>query len=133
MSLQALMVEDDADRAAWIARETPKVKWRRAPNEKIALGFLRQALAARQALPPVVFLDFDLHGVHGGGGEKVADWLCRHRYPGVVVVQSTNPVGGPRMTQDLAACGIRVLHAPAFSFLTPGPIWRHAFAIAGQR
>ena len=130
MTTRALMVEDDADRAAWIARATPQVKWQRAPNERVALHHLRQAVVTHKPLPPVVFLDFDLHGIRGGGGEKVADWLCRHRYPGVVVVQSTNPVGGPRMVQALTACGIRVLYAPAFTAAHPSRIWRHAFRVA---
>lgn len=131
--MRALIVEDDADRAAWIARETPHVAWQRAPNERVALRHLRDAIARHQPLPPAVFLDFDLHGIKGGGGERVADWLCRHQYRGVVVVQSTNPVGGPRMVEDLARCGVDVIYAPALAHLAPAPKWRWALAIAGSR
>mgnify|MGYP001565041479 CR=1 FL=1 len=125
--IRALLVEDDDTRAAWIARETPGVAWERAPNERVAIRALRTKSYA------AVFLDFDLHGVTGGGGQKVADLLCQGQYRGVVVVQSTNPVGGPRMVQDMARCGVDVVYAPAFKSYQPEGKWRRALEIAATR
>ena len=80
-----------------------------------------------------MFLDYDLHGVTGGGGEHVAKALARGQYRGVVVVQSTNPVGGPRMVRDLAAASIDTVYAPAFRNYGSERLWRQALEVAGTR
>lgn len=131
--VRALLVEDDSERAAWMVRQTPGAAWERARNDKEALRFLAETAAGRRAPYAVVFLDFDLHGPSGGGGQRVADALIRGGYRGVVVVHSTNVVGGPVLVQMLAYHGIDVIYAPAFLNRDSPDRWRWALQIAASR
>ena len=116
---RALLVEDMDSHANMVARAALGINWDRARNEKQA----RQKLfaAANQQAEPydAVFLDYDLSGLTGGGGEKVAALLIHLGYDGAVVIHSGNPEGGPYMARLLSQHGFQPVYAPKFDPRAP--------------
>lgn len=133
MTVRALLVEDDNDRAHWMTNiEARGAQWERASSKRQALRMLQEVMAGRRAPYHVVFLDFDLAGSTGGGGEFVAAALLQTRYRGLVVVHSTNVNAGPRLVQMLHEGGIDVIYAPAYLSKDSPARWRMALEIAGR-
>jgi len=120
-----LLVEDMDDHAAMVARAAPGVAWDRARNEREARRKILHAVNRRTDPYDAVFLDYDLNGVTGGGGEKVAALLIHTSYDGLVVVHSGNPMGGPYMVNLFAQHGYDSVYAPKFWNTSPD-VWHAA-------
>ena len=134
MAVRAFLVEDDNARAYWMTNiEAKNAHWERASSKRQALRMLQEVLVRTRAAYDVVFLDFDLAGATGGGGEYVAAALLQMRYRGLVVVHSTNVDAGPRLVQMLHSGGIDVIYAPAYLSRDSPARWRMALEIAAKR
>ena len=125
-----LIVEDDDSRTEWMMREAPLARWHRARTEQEALHYLAQTASGQREPYRAVFLDYDLHGSYGGGGEHVAAALIRGHYQGIVVVHSSNLGDGAQMAVDLARHRMNVIHAPAYRSPKSPSRWRFALRLA---
>lgn len=126
-----LLVEDDNERAAYMLGilagdpwppERPRPHIIRRHNSGTALRYLQHVANGVEPMPDAIFLDFDID-FYGGGGDRVAAAIIPMGYPGVLVIHSANPVGGPLMRRVLEDAGYRVLYAPITDRASPRT-WR---------
>lgn len=120
---RVLLVEDDDIRARAMVVAVPTAAWDRARSAKFAIKKLTDATTGRAAPYRAVFLDYDLAGPSGGGGQRVAAYLIQIGYAGIVVIHSANPTGGPIIYKMLEDRGHKPVYAPAFHPAAPD-IWR---------
>lgn len=125
-----LLVEDDDSRAEYMMQEAALARWHRARDDREALHLLAETASGRSEPYKAVFLDYDLHGSSGGGGEHVAAALVRGRYQGIVVVHSSNLMYGPGMAAELARHRMNVIYAPAYRSEASPSRWRLALRLA---